>query len=359
MVPVYSFFPHLASVWRRLFKKFSPPRLPAKISARGERQGSSPFSRIFSAQRKGLPSPHDFSLLPPLFGLSGGLVGFEIMPLYLAAFIALMIAMTEATFRIAKKAPAESPAHAERKARGIILPAHPHTVGMGLIFVRTAVIFIVLLAVMRLMGKRQIGEMQPFELVITLLIAELACIPMADTSIPLLYGIVSMLTIFLLHQLTLLIDLKCKPFKAAIGGKPSIVINKNGIDISQLKKNNLDLSDLIESMRTAGYFSLDEVAYALYEANGQFTAMPREDTPKEDKVSLPVLIIDEGKFDKKNLALTKTDSTFFRELLRAQGIRSERRVFVLTMDGTGKIYLQCRGEKYRSFRVRLPEGSAW
>ena len=230
---------------------------------------------------------------------------------------------------------------------------------MGLIFVRTAVIFIVLLAVMRLMGKRQIGEMQPFELVITLLIAELACIPMADTSIPLLYGIVSMLTIFLLHQLTLLIDLKCKPFKAAIGGKPSIVINKNGIDISQLKKNNLDLSDLIESMRTAGYFSLDEVAYALYEANGQFTAMPREDTPKEDKVSLPVLIIDEGKFDKKNLALTKTDSTFFRELLRAQGIRSERRVFVLTMDGTGKIYLQCRGEKYRSFRVRLPEGSAW
>lgn len=230
---------------------------------------------------------------------------------------------------------------------------------MGLIFVRTAVIFIVLLAVMRLMGKRQIGEMQPFELVITLLIAELACIPMADTSIPLLYGIVSMLTIFLLHQLTLLIDLKCKPFKTVVGGRPSVVINKNGIDISQLKKNNLDLSDLIESMRTAGYFSLDEVAYALYEANGQFSAMPREDAPKENKVSLPVLIIDDGKFDDKNLSLTKTDRSFFEELLHGQGIRSVRRVFVLTMDGTGKIYLQCRGEKYRSFRIGLPEGSAW
>ena len=80
---------------------------------------------------------------------------------------------------------------------------------MGLIVLRTAVIFIALLAVMRLMGKRQIGEMQPFELVITLLIAELACIPMADTSIPLLYGIVSILTIFLLHLLMLLIELKC------------------------------------------------------------------------------------------------------------------------------------------------------
>ena len=68
---------------------------------------------------------------------------------------------------------------------------------------------------------------------------------------------------------------------------------------------------------------------------------------------------DDGKFDDKNLSLTKTDRSFFEELLHEQGIRSVRRVFVLTMDGTGKIYLQCRGEKYRSFRIGLPEGSAW
>ena len=230
---------------------------------------------------------------------------------------------------------------------------------MGLIFLRTAIIFAVLLAIMRLMGKRQIGEMQPFELVITLLIAELACIPMADTAIPLLYGVVSMAALFLLHQIVLLADLKCKPFKTVIGGKPSIVINKDGIDISQLKRNHLDLSDLIESMRTAGYFSLDEVAYALYEANGQFTAMPREDAPKEDKVSLPVLIVDDGKYNEKNLALTKTDAAFFENILQSRGVRSVRQVFVLTLDGTGKIYMQCKGEKFASFRVRLPEGSAW
>lgn len=230
---------------------------------------------------------------------------------------------------------------------------------MGLIFLRTAIIFIALLIVMRLMGKRQIGEMQPFELVITLLIAELACIPMADTSIPLLYGIVSIVTIFLLHQIMLLLDLKWKPFKTIVGGKPSIVINKNGIDISQLKKNHLDISDLIESMRGAGYFSLDEVAYALYEANGQFTAMPREDTPKENKVSLPVLIIDDGKFDEKNLSLTKTDKAFFDRILKEQNVKNIKQVYVLTMDGTGKIYLQLKGEKYRAFRTSLPEGSAW
>ena len=230
---------------------------------------------------------------------------------------------------------------------------------MGLIFLRTAIIFIALLAVMRLMGKRQIGEMQPFELVITLLIAELACIPMADTSIPLLYGIVSIVTIFLLHQLLLLIDLHIKPFKTLVGGKPSIVINKDGVDISQLKKNHLDLSDLIESMRTAGFFSLDEAAYALYEANGQFTAMPRENSPKENKESLPVLIVDDGKYVKHNLTLTKTGQPYFDALLKEQNIPSVKKVFVLTLDGTGKIYLQCKGERFRTFRARLPEGSTW
>ena len=78
---------------------------------------------------------------------------------------------------------------------------------------------------MRLMGKRQIGEMQPFELVITLLIAELACIPMADTSIPLLYGIVSILTIYFLHQIVCLLDLQFKPMKAVLSRSPHIAHN--------------------------------------------------------------------------------------------------------------------------------------
>ena len=135
---------------------------------------------------------------------------------------------------------------------------------MVLIMIRTTIIFVTLLIIMRLMGKRQIGEMQPFELVITLLIADLACIPMADSSVPLLYGIVAVVTIYALHEIVTLLDLKIKPLKSLISGKPSLVMNKNGIDDYQLKKNNLDVSDLIESLRTAGYFSLDSVDYALY-----------------------------------------------------------------------------------------------
>ena len=174
---------------------------------------------------------------------------------------------------------------------------------MVLVTIRTAIIFIVLLIIMRLMGKRQIGEMQPFELVITLLIAELACIPMADVSIPLLYGIISVVTIFVLHEIMTLLDLKLKPLKSLISGKPSVVVNKNGIDDYQLKRNNLDVSDLIESLRTAGYFSLDAVDYALYEANDTFSALPNQNY-EQMQTSLPLVIIDNGKYDQNSLKIT-------------------------------------------------------
>ena len=224
--------------------------------------------------------------------------------------------------------------------------------------IRTAIIFVVLLIIMRLMGKRQIGEMQPFELVITLLIAELACIPMADASIPLLYGVISVLTIYVLHEIMTLLDLKLKPLKSLISGKPSVVINKNGIDDYQLKKNNLDVSDLIESLRTAGYFALDSVDYALYEANGTFSALPKQDYEQLQN-SLPLVIIDNGKYDNKNLEITGLDKSFFDGILREQGIKNAKKVLVLTADGNGKIYLQSKGEKFSTFQVDYPGGKRW
>lgn len=229
---------------------------------------------------------------------------------------------------------------------------------MVLVTIRTAIIFIILLVIMRLMGKRQIGEMQPFELVITLLIAELACIPMADVSIPLLYGIISVVTIFVLHEIMTLLDLKLKPLKSFISGKPSVVVNKNGIDDYQLKRNNLDVSDLIESLRTAGYFSLDAVDYALYEANGTFSALPKQDY-EQMQTSLPIVIIDNGKYDKKNLEITGLTQSFFDGILEKQGVRSAKDVLVLTADGTGKIYLQVKKRKFSTFNVQYPEGKVW
>ena len=220
---------------------------------------------------------------------------------------------------------------------------------MALIFVRTAIIFITLLFIMRLMCKSQVGEMQPFEFVISLLIAELACIPMADSSIPLLYGIIAIIAIFVMHQIVVVLDLLFKPVKTVICGKPSVVINKNGIDEFQLRKNNLDVSDLIESMRGAGYFSLDDVYYGLYEANGSFSAL---ENPEKSSSSLSLLLIESGKPEEKNLTACGIDKTQLNEFLKAQNAKLKE-VVVMTVNSDGRVYFQKRGEKYKILNMEV------
>ena len=225
---------------------------------------------------------------------------------------------------------------------------------MALIIIRTLIIFFTLFVVMRLMGKRQIGEMQPYELVITLIIAELACIPMEDTSIPLLYGVVAILTVYLLHQIVCAFDLNIRSAKVVLSGSPSIVLNKDGIDDAQLKKNSLDVSDLIESLRVEGFFALDAVEYALYEAEGTFSALPKKNY-ETLQTSLPVIVIDEGKYIDKNVALTKRDIPYYNDILRGQGCDELKKVLVMTVDGNGKVYLQEKGRKYKTFHLEWKE----
>ena len=220
---------------------------------------------------------------------------------------------------------------------------------MALIFIRTTIIFVVLLLVMRLMGKSQIGEMQPFEFVISLVIAELACIPMADSSIPILYGIIAIVAIFILHQIVWLTELWFKPVKNVVSGKPSVVINKNGIDEFQLKKNNLDVDDLIESMRVAGYFNLDDVYYGLYEANGSFSALAKEENASN---SLSLTLIDRGKADKKNLARCGIAGEKLNSILKENDAKLKE-VVAMTVNGEGRVYFQKRGEKYKILQVQV------
>ena len=135
---------------------------------------------------------------------------------------------------------------------------------------------------------------------------------------------------------------------------PSIVLNKNGIDDTQLKANNLDVSDLIESLRAEGYFALDAVEYALYEAEGVFSALPKKNY-EDMQSSLPIIIIDEGKFDEKNVALTKQSKAYYLDVLRGQGCVEIEKVLVLTVDGNGKAYLQEKGKKYKVFHLNWEE----
>ncbi len=235
---------------------------------------------------------------------------------------------------------------------------HSHNKSMIVTFFRTLIILITLIILMRLMGKRQIGEMQPFEFIVTLIIADLACIPMTDVSIPLLYGIVAIVCVFLLHQILAILEQRGNLLKRIISGKPSLVINKDGVDMLELKRNNMDVNDLIESMRSAGYFSLDDVDYAIFESNGKLSAMQSTKEMQNAPSSVPLLIISDGKADGKNLSLMKTEKTKLEEFLSSNG-QTLKNTEVMTVDGNGRVYLKSRKEKFKILKYELPQGVKW
>ena len=223
--------------------------------------------------------------------------------------------------------------------------------------VRTLIIFILLIVVMRLMGKRQIGEMQPFEFIVTLVIADLACIPMADTSIPLLYGVISVLTLFILHQVFSLLEQASDKIKGVISGKPSIVINKDGVNLKELRKNNMNIDDLIESMRNLGYFSLDELDYAIFESNGKLSAFESKNK-SGDTNSLPLLIVDSGKTVNRNLKILGCDEKDVISFITKNGAKLKD-VEVITIDGNGRTYFKIKNQKYKILNYNLKGNVKW
>ncbi len=228
---------------------------------------------------------------------------------------------------------------------------------MAVTFIRTLIVFTTLIVLMRLMGKRQIGEMQPFEFIVTLIIADLACLPLADVSIPLVYGIVAIICVFLLHQLLSLLESSGNFFKRIISGKPSLVINKDGVDMQELKKNNLGIDDLIESMRTQGYFSLDDLDYAVFESNGKLSGLVNSERTNAPS-SLPILLVNNGKINKKNSALIQTTDSELCAFIKDNG-GNLKNTEVLTVDGDGRVYVKQKGERFKILTLKLPKGVQW
>jgi uncharacterized membrane protein YcaP (DUF421 family) len=153
------------------------------------------------------------------------------------------------------------------------------------------------------------------------------------------------------------LDLTSLWAKNVLSGSASVVLNKNGIDDHELKKNNLDVSDLVESLRGEGYFALEGIEYALYESEGTFSALPKKNY-QEMQTSLPVIVIDEGKFDEKNLEQTKRGKQYFLEILKQRGCKDIKQILIMTVDGNGKVYLQRKGKKYEVFSLGW-ETSLW
>lgn len=205
---------------------------------------------------------------------------------------------------------------------------------MLVVFLKSLIIFAVVFFVIRLMGKRQIGEMQPFELVITLIIAEVACIPMNDPYIPLYAGIVPIITLATLHILLSLLSRKSIKARKILSGSSVIVIDKDGINYDNMKKMNMNIDDLIEAVRTAGYVDFSEIAYAIFETNGKLVVVEKEqqqsqaeqsqsdgEQQQQQQTLLPIELVVDGKYIEENMALSGTEKPEIERVLGENGLK--------------------------------------
>lgn len=233
---------------------------------------------------------------------------------------------------------------------------------------RSLILYILILFLVRLMGKRQLGEMQPFELVITLIIADLATIPMAETALPLLQGIIPLLTLVCIHYLICMLSRKSLTFRKLFNGKPIILLDPNGINYENLKKVNMNFNDLMEGIHTAGYFNLEELLYVILQTNGSMTVVNRSAfSPvtandlqiKKENASLPIILITKGKIMKENMRLAKIDEKFIKANLDKAGIKNIKDVIILTLDNNGKIYVQEKNNPFKSFDSNYNKGGQW
>ena len=229
------------------------------------------------------------------------------------------------------------------------------------IILRAIIVYTIVLIVFRLMGKRQIGQMQPFELVLTLIIADLATTPMSEMSIPLLHGVIPLFTLVIAHYLLTVISKKSIRFNRIISGKPIIVVNPNGIDHMALRELNISVDDVFGAIRAKGYFKLEQIQYAIMETNGTINVMPKSDFApvvnqdlnlQIEEESLPITLISEGSIMKENLALANVDVEYVKKLLKKAKISSLKNCIVLTIDKKKQVYAQQKGKKFVTFEVQ-------
>lgn len=224
------------------------------------------------------------------------------------------------------------------------------------VLLRATLLFAIAVIVMRIMGKRQISQLQPFELVIAIMIAELAASPMENVGIPLLHGILPMLMLVVLHSLLALASLKSQRLRAVISGTPSVLVKKGVVQETELRRACYDLNDLLEELRAGGVLSLSDVGTAILETSGKLSVFPLADkrplTPKDMQLTpayegIPLTLVLDGEVQRENLALGGLDENWLAKTLEKFGFHAPGEVFLASLDTQGILYAQGRGDKPR------------
>lgn len=222
---------------------------------------------------------------------------------------------------------------------------------MLIVFIRVLIIYITVLVFLRLMGKRQIGEMQPYEVVITLIIADLATLPMSDTNIPLLHGILPLAILVLVHYVITFLTRKNIKIRRIMSGRPVVVISPNGLEYQAFKSLNLNIDDLLEMLRQNGYYSFDQILYAIIETNGKISVIPKsanapataEDVGKNNPpAELPSIVVSDGAIMQSQMKEVNIDNSGLEKILNHINVKSTKDLIILSIDKSGKIYYQTK-----------------
>ncbi len=220
-------------------------------------------------------------------------------------------------------------------------------------FIRVLILYLLVLITMRLMGKREIGQMQPFELVIAIMIADLASVPMADIGIPITNGIIPILALLFIQLLISIINVKSIWWRRIICGKPSILVYRGKIDEKLMKKEKFTINELQERLRQNNVFSLGDVEYAILETSGQLTviqkpekrnAIPEDFGITPEYEGIPYDLVIDGKVMHENLKAIGKDYNWLLKQVQKFKIRPEE-ALVVTYDGKAQIFCQAKEGK--------------
>ena len=225
------------------------------------------------------------------------------------------------------------------------------------ILFNSVVIYAVLILFMRLMGKRQLGELEPSELIVTILISEVSATPIGSPEKPLYYGIAPAAVLFSLEMALSLLMAKSVRFRSLLAGKPALLIAHGRIDQSQMRRNRFTPDELAEALRNQGALDLNEVEYAILETDGKLNVIlapgSRPVTAAQMNVAAqdagyPIIVINEGRVLKENLHILGKDEKWLEKHLRSQKLSSPKDVYMMTVDMAGGVFLSPR-EKRRPF----------
>ena len=217
---------------------------------------------------------------------------------------------------------------------------------MIITFVRSIILYVLVLLVMRLMGKREIGQLQPFELAISIMIADLASIPMTDIGIPIFNGIIPILGLLTMHLIISVINLKSMRAREIICGKPSILIYRGKINEEILKKERFTINELEERLRANNVFNFGDVEYAILETSGQVTVIQkpekRNTIPEDFNITpeyegIPYDLVIDGKVMEKNLQQIGKDYNWLKKQAEKFKIKPEE-ALIITIDGKNQIF---------------------